>query len=106
LRVTSIRPEKFIIAAAGHPSSCQSNTSAVQPTGPPPSVSTSGTVCTSSSPITGTVSGVYVPPGESCTILASANVMSGVVVNYGASLTVQGATISGGIKDNRSSSIA
>ncbi len=105
LRGTSIHPENFNIVAAGAPSSGLFNTSAVQPTGSPPSVSTSGTVCTSSSPISGTVSGVYVPPGESCTILASANVMSGVVVNYGASLTVQGATISGGIKDNRSSSI-
>jgi predicted RecA/RadA family phage recombinase len=101
----SIHPEEFTIIAAGAPASGAFNASAVQPTGSAPSVSTSGTVCTSSSPITGTVSGVYVPPGQSCTITATANVMSGVEVNFGASLTVQGATISGGIKDNSSSSI-
>ena len=102
---TSIHPEDFTIIEAGAPSAGAFNASAVQPTGSPPSISTSGTVCTSSSPITGSVSGVYVPPGQSCIITANAVVSSGVSVNYGASLTVQGGSITGGIKDNSSSSI-
>ena len=98
-------PENFSLIAAGVPSSGGFDPNSIHPNGSPPSVSTSGTVCTSSSPITSLVSGVYVPPGQSCTITAS--VSSGVVVNYGATLIVQGASvvISGGIKDNSSSSI-
>jgi hypothetical protein len=98
-------PENFSIIAAGAPSSGGFDPNSIQPVGSPPSVSTSGTVCTSSSPINTPVSGVYVPPGQTCTITAS--VSSGVVVNFGATLIVQGASviISGGIKDNSSSSI-
>ncbi len=100
-----LHPENFTLIAAGSPASGGFDPNSIQPNGPPPSVSTSGTVCTSSSPINTPVSGVYVPPGQSCTITAS--VSSGVVVNYGATLIVQGASIiiSGGIKDNSSSSI-
>ncbi len=101
----SLHPEDFGIIQAGAPSAGAFDPNSVQPTGSAPSVSTSGTVCTSSSPITGSVSGVYVPPGQSCTITATAMVSSGVEVNFGASLTVQGGSITGGIKDNSSSSI-
>jgi hypothetical protein len=102
---TRLHPENFSLVAAGAPSSGGFDPNSIHPNGSPPSVSTSGTVCTSSSPITTPVSGVYVPPGQSCTITAS--VSSGVEVNFGATLIVQGAsvTISGGIKDNSSSSI-
>ncbi len=100
-----IAPENFSLIAAGAPFSGGFDPNSIHPNGSPPGVSTSGTVCTSSSPITTPVSGVYVPPGQSCTITAS--VSSGVVVNYGATLIVQGTSviISGGIKDNSSSSI-
>ncbi len=97
--------EIFTIVQATSLSGSSFDPNSVQPTGSPPSVTHYNNVCTSSSPITGSVSGVYVPPGQSCTITASALVSSGVEVDYGASLTVQGASISGGIKDNRSSSI-
>jgi hypothetical protein len=105
LRGTTIHPENFNIVAAGAPSSGGFDPNSIQPVGSPPSVSTSGTVCTSSSPINTPVSGVYVPPGQTCTITAS--VSSGVVVNFGATLIVQGASviISGGIKDNSSALI-
>ena len=100
-----LAPENFSLIAAGAPFSGGFDPNSIHPNGSPPGVSTSGTVCTSSSPITAPVSGVYVPPGQSCTITAS--VSSGVVVNYGATLIVQGTSviISGGIKDNSSSSI-
>src|SRR6266568_9399109 len=100
-----IAPENFSLIAAGAPFSGGFDPNSIHPNGSPPGVSTSGTVCTSSSPITTPVSGVYVPPGQSCTFTAS--VSSGVVVNYGATLIVQGTSviISGGIKDNSSSSI-
>ena len=98
-------PEFFTIIQSSTLSSGNFDPNTVQPTGSPPSISSSGTACTSSSPINTPVNGgVYVPPGQSCTITAS--ISSGVQVNYGASLTVQGAGISGGIKDNSSSSIS
>jgi hypothetical protein len=103
LGTVGMHPENFQIVTSGAPSSGGFDPNSIHPVGSAPGISTSGTICTSSSPITTPVSGVYVPPGQSCTITAS--VSSGVVVNYGATLIVQGASISGGIKDNSSSSI-
>ncbi len=100
-----LHPENFTIIQAGSPSAGAFDPNSVQPTGSPPGFSSLGNVCTSSSPInTPVTGGVYVPPGQSCTITAT--VTGGVQVNYGASLLVQGATISGDVKDNRSSSIS
>lgn len=100
-----LHPENFTAVAAGAPAS-MINASAVHPSGSAPGISTSGTVCTSSNSITGTVSGVYVPPGQSCTITSTAVVSSGVVVNYGGSLAIQGGSVTGGVKDNSSSLIS
>lgn len=103
LGTVSIHPENFQIVASGTPGSGGFDPNSIHPVGSAPSISTSGTVCTSSSPINSPVSGVYVPPGQSCTITSS--VSSGVVVNYGATLIVQGGSITGGLKDNNSASI-
>ncbi len=99
-------PEIFTIIQASSLSSTGTfDPNTVQPTGSPPSFSSINNVCTSTSPINNPVTGgVLVPPGQSCTITAT--VTGGVQVNYGASLTVQGTTISGDIKDNRSSTIS
>jgi len=98
-------PEEFTIVQAGSFSSGGFNPNSIHPTGSPPSFSALGNTCTSSSPINSPVSGgVLVPPGQTCTITAS--VTGGVEVNYGATLIVQGTTISGDLKDNSSSTIS
>ena len=100
-----LHPEAFTIIGASTLSAGGFDPNSVKPTGSPPSFSSLGNVCTSSSPINSPVTGgVYVPPGQSCTITAT--VSGGVQVNYGASLLVQGTTISGDLKDNSSSSIS